>query len=118
MSRADRTGRDAAGAILQILRADLGDEPILGDRRCRVLRSSGRELDARQRELRGAFVLWTANAPAFVVEERYALLGAWQRVVPAIGLLPVPGGAVSLAAGFLASHENPHLSRENRPVAV
>src|SRR5437899_155823 len=49
---------------------------------------------------------WPASeALAVGVVEGHALFGAGQGIVPAVSLLPVPGGTVGLAAAALASHD-------------
>src|SRR5436853_2783664 len=50
-----------------------------------------------------------ADARAVLVEERDPSAGDGQGVIPATGLLPVPGGAVGLAAGLFASHGFPQI---------
>ena len=59
------------------------------------------------------FVL-AADSLAVLVKQRHAFLRARQGVVPAIGLLPVPGRAMLLAALFSVSAHDPSGGRTDR----
>src|SRR6266850_1960987 len=106
MPGADGAGGDAAAAVLEVLGAYPRDEPVARLRRGRWLGSFGGEPHAGQGQLRRLLILQAADALAVLVEERYPAAGAGQGVVPATGLLPVPGGAMGLAAGLFACHRN------------
>src|SRR4029077_12823500 len=97
-------GLQAALTVLQVLRADPRHQPLAGGGRGVRRRLVPGPADAGQGELGGLLVVRAADALAVRVAQGDAFLGAGRGVVPAVGLLPVPGGAVGLAAGLLPAH--------------
>src|SRR5205807_8186676 len=90
--------------VQQVRRADPGHQPLAGGGRGVRRRLVAGQADAGQGELGGLPVVRAADAAAVLVEQGDAFPGAGRGVVPAVGLLPVPGGAVGLAAGLLPAH--------------
>jgi hypothetical protein len=52
-------------------------------------------------------IFFAADTLFSIVKQRNSLLGDWQGIVPGIGLLPVPGRAMLLAALFSVSAHDP-----------
>src|SRR5258708_6690174 len=94
--------RDSPFAVLEILRTDFGDNPLLGRSRWRLRLPALPEFDAGQRKLRRLLVVHSPDTVAVLVEQGHSLFAARERVVPGIGLVPVPGGAVRLPALFFS----------------
>src|SRR5436305_4457608 len=96
---------DTTLAVLQGLRADTRHQPLRRRlRRWRGRRVVAGQLESGQGPLGCLAVVQAADALALLVEEWLASLAAGRGVVPAVGLLPVPGRAVRLATGLLAWH--------------
>src|SRR5690349_21352825 len=111
MAGRHRPFRDTSFAVLQIVRAYASDKPLsLHQGAVTIIGQSN--LDLRQGSLRCQLIRWAPDSFAIVVEEGHSLLRSGQRVVPSIGLIPMPSGTMLLAACLsLSSHANPPLSR-------
>lgn len=76
MSPADRSGGDSPFAILDVFRADPGDQPVLvSSRRPLDGCEFAGKLDACQGELGGFAVVEAADPLPFQIEQRYPFMG-------------------------------------------
>src|SRR5688500_128857 len=61
------------------------------------------KLHTGQSKIGCLFAIDASNSIAVFIEQRHALFAPWQGVVPTVGLLPMPGRAMGLAARLLAT---------------
>jgi hypothetical protein len=85
--------------MLQILGTDPGHDPGLIGSGSGTLHLA-RQLDAGHGLFGGTLIFTAANAFPLLIEQGHSLLGARQGVVPAVGLLPVPGRTVRITSFF------------------
>jgi hypothetical protein len=91
MALAQFAGRHAALAVLEVFGADSGHEPLFVGRIASLCPVGIGHFGLRECPLSSLLDPFAANTLPFAVEMRDPLLGARQRVISAIGLLPVPG---------------------------
>jgi hypothetical protein len=102
MPLADRTGRRSAVAVLDVFRANPSDQRVLVNG-CLGFLTHACDSELRQGPFGKPLVLGSANPLALFVEQRRAPFRAGQRVVPAVGLLPVSGRPGRLSTFFSRS---------------